>query len=91
MPRDLTDADLATLFAPFGDVISAKVYVDKKTAESKGFGRERPIVRLIPFLGFVSFSSASSADAAINSMNGFQVIHVAFIFDWILCRLGRKG
>lgn len=39
LPRDLTDADLATLFAPFGEVISAKVFMDKKTAESKGFGR----------------------------------------------------
>jgi hypothetical protein len=38
LPRDLTDADLATLFAPFGGVISAKVFVDKKTDESKGFG-----------------------------------------------------
>jgi CUG-BP- and ETR3-like factor len=38
LPRDLTDADLATLFAPFGNVISAKVFVDKKTADSKGFG-----------------------------------------------------
>lgn len=38
LPRDLTDADLATLFAPFGNVVSAKVYVDKKTSESKGFG-----------------------------------------------------
>jgi CUG-BP- and ETR3-like factor len=38
LPRDLTDADLATLFAAFGSVISAKVFVDKKTAESKGFG-----------------------------------------------------
>ena len=39
LPRDLTDADLATLFAAFGNVISAKVFVDKKTAESKGFGK----------------------------------------------------
>ena len=38
LPRDLTDADLATLFSPFGNVVSAKVFVDKKTAESKGFG-----------------------------------------------------
>jgi CUG-BP- and ETR3-like factor len=38
LPRDLTDADLATLFAAFGNVISAKVFVDKKTSESKGFG-----------------------------------------------------
>jgi len=60
LPRDLTDADLATLFASFGNVISAKVYVDKKTAESKGFG-------------FVSYDSVSSAEEAINTMNGFQI------------------
>lgn len=40
LPRDLTDADLATLFAPFGNVISAKVFVDKKTSDSKGFGKK---------------------------------------------------
>lgn len=40
LPRDLTDADLPTLFAPFGNVISAKVFVDKKTSDSKGFGRD---------------------------------------------------
>jgi RNA recognition motif-containing protein len=39
LPRDITDADLATLFAPFGNVISAKVFVDKKTSDSKGFGK----------------------------------------------------
>jgi hypothetical protein len=41
LPHDLTDADLATLFSAndFGNVISAKVYVDKKTGESKGFGK----------------------------------------------------
>lgn len=60
LPRDLTDADLATLFAPFGNVVSAKVYVDKKTSESKGFG-------------FVSYDAVSSAEAAIGAMNGFQI------------------
>ncbi|KAG3082002.1 hypothetical protein PI124_g19189 [Phytophthora idaei] len=60
LPHDLTDADLATAFAPFGTVISAKVYMDKITGESKGFG-------------FVSYDSAEAADAAITSMNGFQI------------------
>lgn len=60
LPHDLTDADLATAFAPFGTVISAKVYMDKVTGESKGFG-------------FVSYDSAEAADAAIASMNGFQI------------------
>ena len=60
LPRDLTDADLATLFDPFGEVISAKVFVDRKTSDSKGFG-------------FVSFNSPVSADAAIATMHGFQI------------------
>jgi CUG-BP- and ETR3-like factor len=38
LPRDLTDADLATLFSNFGEVMSAKVFLDKKSQESKGFG-----------------------------------------------------
>lgn len=60
LPRDLTDADLATLFASFGNVISAKVFVDRKTSESKGFG-------------FVSYDTPTAADDAINAMNGFQI------------------
>ena len=60
LPRDITDADLATLFDPFGEVISAKVFVDRKTSDSKGFG-------------FVSFNRPSSADAAIATMHGFQI------------------
>lgn len=60
LPHDLTDADLATAFNPFGQVISAKVYVDKYTRESKGFG-------------FVSYDSRQAAEAAIEQMNGFQI------------------
>lgn len=60
LPHDLTDADLATAFNPFGNVISAKVYVDKYTGESKGFG-------------FVSYDSVISAEHAIEQMNGFQI------------------
>ncbi|KAI2489546.1 RNA recognition motif containing protein [Fragilaria crotonensis] len=60
LPHDLTDADLATAFNPFGNVISAKVYVDRNTGESKGFG-------------FVSYDSVMAAEAAIEQMNGFQI------------------
>jgi CUG-BP- and ETR3-like factor len=60
LPHDLTDADLATAFNPFGNVISAKVYVDRYTGESKGFG-------------FVSYDSVISAESAIEQMNGFQI------------------
>ena len=60
IPRHLTDADLGTLFSPFGTVISAKVFVDKKTNDSKGFG-------------FVSYSNSRDAAMAIRMMNGFQI------------------
>lgn len=46
LPHDLTDADLATAFNPFGNVISAKVFVDKFTGESKGFGKSFVAFRL---------------------------------------------
>lgn len=38
LPRDLSDADLATAFAPFGNVLSSKVCIDHGSGESKGFG-----------------------------------------------------
>ncbi len=60
LPRDLTDADLATAFAPFGNVLSAKVFIDKRSGESKGFG-------------FVSYDTYDSAVEAIKGMNGFQI------------------
>ena len=41
-------------------MISAKVYVDRQTGESKGFG-------------FVSYDSVISAEHAIEQMNGFQI------------------
>lgn len=39
LPGSLTDEDLASAFAPFGEVLSAKVYYDRDTGESKGFGK----------------------------------------------------
>lgn len=78
LPHDLTDADLATAFAPFGTVISAKVYMDKNTGESKGFGKKNGSTasrasQLMTIIGFVSYDSVPAADAAISSMNGFQI------------------
>jgi len=60
IPPELNDSALAALFLPFGSVISAKVFVDKATGLSKGFG-------------FVSYDNPVSAQAAITSMNGFQM------------------
>ena len=60
IPTEFNDADLMHTFAPFGNVLSAKVFVDKTTGASKGFG-------------FVSYDNANSATAAINSMNGVAI------------------
>ncbi|XP_051859067.1 CUGBP Elav-like family member 2 isoform X2 [Drosophila albomicans] len=60
LPQEFTDTDLASTFLPFGNVISAKVFIDKQTSLSKCFG-------------FVSFDNPESAQMAIKAMNGFQV------------------
>lgn len=56
----LTDQDLANLFAPFGEVSSAKIVMDKFTQRSKGFG-------------FVEMPSDEQAQAAISQLNGSEV------------------
>ncbi|KAL0104225.1 hypothetical protein PUN28_017145 [Cardiocondyla obscurior] len=60
LPQEFSDTDLISTFSPFGNVISAKVFIDKHTHMSKCFG-------------FVSYDNASSAQAAIQTMHGFQI------------------
>ncbi|ESO93211.1 hypothetical protein LOTGIDRAFT_119400 [Lottia gigantea] len=60
LPQEFTDPDLSQMFLPFGNVVSAKVFIDKQTNLSKCFG-------------FVSYDSPSSAQSAIQAMNGFQI------------------
>ena len=56
----LKDQDLANLFAPYGEVTSAKIVTDKFTQRSKGFG-------------FVEMASDEEAQAAIAQLNGTEV------------------
>jgi RNA recognition motif-containing protein len=56
----LKDQDLANLFAPFGEVASAKIVMDKFTQRSKGFG-------------FVEMPNDEQAQTAIAQLNGSEV------------------
>ncbi|ESO12564.1 hypothetical protein HELRODRAFT_62054 [Helobdella robusta] len=60
LPQEFGDYELTQMFMPFGNVVSAMVYVDRATSQSKCFG-------------FVSFDNPGSASAAIQTMNGFQI------------------
>ncbi|XP_020515000.1 CUGBP Elav-like family member 2 isoform X5 [Labrus bergylta] len=60
LPQEFGDQDLLQMFMPFGNVVSAKVFIDKQTNLSKCFG-------------FVSYDNPVSAQAAIQAMNGFQI------------------
>jgi cold-inducible RNA-binding protein len=54
---DVNDAALNAMFAPFGQVDSAQVVMDRDSGRSKGFG-------------FVEMANAAEADAAIAALNG---------------------
>lgn len=57
---NLKDQDLQNLFAPYGEVTSAKIVSDKFTNRSKGFG-------------FVEMANDDEAKAAIEALNGTEV------------------
>src|SRR5438046_6640555 len=56
----LKDQDLSNLFAPFGEVSSAKIVTDKFTQRSKG-------------VGFVEMANDAEVQAAIAQLNGSEV------------------
>ncbi|OGD63740.1 RNA-binding protein [Candidatus Beckwithbacteria bacterium RBG_13_42_9] len=57
LPYSVTDEELGTMFAQFGQVSSAVVIKNKFNGRSKGFG-------------FVEFADDAAADKAIADLNG---------------------
>jgi RNA recognition motif-containing protein len=57
LPFKVTDADLTTLFSPFGTVSKANVITDRDTGRSRGFA-------------FVEMGTAEQAQAAIGGLDG---------------------
>ena len=55
-----TDDGLTAAFAPFGNLISAKVVKDRETGRSRGFG-------------FVEYSSEEEAKKALDAMNNTEI------------------
>lgn len=62
LPSEWTDDDLREHFARFGNIINAKVALDRDTGKSKGFA-------------FVTYEDSVSAANAVQAMNGFQVLN----------------
>lgn len=60
IPKEWRNEDLYTAFIPYGRIVSANIFLDKETGESKCFG-------------FVSFDNPHSAMTAVSAMNGQQV------------------
>ena len=54
------DQELRDAFAPFGNVQSASVVIDRDSGQSRGFG-------------FVEFASSAEAQTAVDAMNGTMV------------------
>jgi RNA recognition motif-containing protein len=56
----MTETELRDAFAPFGEVSSVKILMDRDTGRSRGFG-------------FVEMPNQSEAEAAIAQLNGKEM------------------
>lgn len=60
LPYEFSDQELSEVFAQFGEVVSAKIILDRETGRSKGFG-------------FVTMSNDEEANAAVAAMDGAEI------------------
>lgn len=56
----MKEDELKNAFGQYGEVVSVKVIIDKRTGKSKGYG-------------FVEMGSDADADAALSNMNGKEL------------------
>jgi len=76
---DLTEQDLQEMFAPYGEVISAKIVTDKfNNNRSKGFG-------------FVEMTDAEAGNAAIAALHGTEVQGRSIVVNESQPREGGSG
>lgn len=59
LDESVTDAELETLFKPFGAITSALISRDESTGRSKGFA-------------FINYENHENADAAVTALNGTE-------------------
>ncbi|HMF92573.1 MAG TPA: RNA-binding protein [Candidatus Angelobacter sp.] len=59
-PFSTTEADLQSLFAPYGNIESVTVVTDRQTGRSRGFG-------------FVEMTDRGEAEKAIEALNGKEI------------------
>lgn len=78
LPYSVIDSTLESNFAEFGNVISAKVMMDRDTGRSKGFG-------------FVEMTCAEESQAAISALNGMSVNGRAIIVNLAKPREESRG
>jgi len=78
LPYSTTDDELRDLFAPFGEVTSAKIIMDRETGRSKGFG-------------FVTMSDDNAANTAIEQLNGQEVEGRALRVNFSTTGPGQRG
>ncbi|MBS1918466.1 MAG: RNA-binding protein [Bacteroidetes bacterium] len=57
LPYDFDDTDLREMFELYGEVISAKVAIDRQTRKSRGFG-------------FLEMANEAGGNEAIQTLNG---------------------
>jgi len=63
LSEDVTEADLAELFRPFGHIQRIYLAVDRVTGESRGFA-------------FVTFAHREDGERAIRTLNGYGYGHL---------------